>query len=58
MDDEVVGADEGEGGVVGVVQPLAADLRMQIRDFRGGLPPAAAAAFLACKLPLGRRACM
>jgi hypothetical protein len=48
-------ADEGEGGLVGMVEPLAADLPVQPGDLRDGLLTAGAAALFAGEIPLGCR---
>jgi hypothetical protein len=55
VDDQVIVADEGEGGVVGVVQPLAAYLPVQPGDLSNGLLAPTSAALLAGEVPLGRR---
>lgn len=53
VDDEVVATDEGKGGLVGVIQALAADLPVQRCHLHGRLLAALAAALLACENPLG-----
>jgi hypothetical protein len=53
--DQIVHEDHGHGGLVCVVEALAADLAVQPRDLGGCFPAAVAAAFLAGDVPLGRR---
>jgi hypothetical protein len=50
-----VAADQGQSGVVGVVQALAAHLPVEPADLRGRLLPAAAAALLAGEVLLSCR---
>ena len=55
MHDQVMVADQREGGVVGVVEPLAPYLAVKPGDLRDCLLPPAAAALLAGQVTLGRR---